>query len=321
VFLDSPTSQTTGLNRLNRIRDVAISTTLGPSMLRIANTSATTGLTQQNTFEGNRRALNNAQIQIGTGVADTYLFVTPNAGQLSKIIDQGSRTYVNGTRNYAYGANYPSNVIGSANALDVGVITRDTATGRVCWQDRNNTPVLIGPRPGADTVATRGAQRITSLATPGAPSITVGGTGTTTWTYYVVAVDKDGNRTPPGPAATVANGPASLSGSALNKITWSPVDGAVTYDLLRGGTTTSIGIGLIGCYFEDNGVATAAYTASATSPPGTLVVDADVTAGLLRLPNVASPPATPTGGGVLYVESGALRYRGSSGTITTLGPA
>jgi hypothetical protein len=34
-----------------------------------------------------------------------------------------------------------------------------------------------------------------------------------------------------------------------------------------------------------------------------------------------SAPATPTNGGVLYVESGSLKYKGSSGTVTTLGPA
>lgn len=34
-----------------------------------------------------------------------------------------------------------------------------------------------------------------------------------------------------------------------------------------------------------------------------------------------SAPATPTGGGVIYVESGALKYKGSSGTVTTLGTA
>jgi len=33
------------------------------------------------------------------------------------------------------------------------------------------------------------------------------------------------------------------------------------------------------------------------------------------------PSSNPSGGGILYVESGALKYRGSSGTITTLGPA
>lgn len=33
------------------------------------------------------------------------------------------------------------------------------------------------------------------------------------------------------------------------------------------------------------------------------------------------PTGNPAGGGYLYVESGALKYRGTSGTITTLGPA
>ena len=44
------------------------------------------------------------------------------------------------------------------------------------------------------------------------------------------------------------------------------------------------------------------------------------TSGPVFLAN-SSAPSTPTGGGILYVESGALKYIGSSGTITTLGPA
>lgn len=44
-------------------------------------------------------------------------------------------------------------------------------------------------------------------------------------------------------------------------------------------------------------------------------------AGVLTLDNQASAPATPTAGGVLYVESGALKYKGSSGTVTTIAPA
>lgn len=44
--------------------------------------------------------------------------------------------------------------------------------------------------------------------------------------------------------------------------------------------------------------------------------------GVVFIANAATVPATdPTGGGILYVESGALKYRGSSGTITTLGAA
>lgn len=41
----------------------------------------------------------------------------------------------------------------------------------------------------------------------------------------------------------------------------------------------------------------------------------------LMLTNVAGAPATPTGGGVLYVEAGALKFKGSSGTVTTLAAA
>jgi hypothetical protein len=45
-------------------------------------------------------------------------------------------------------------------------------------------------------------------------------------------------------------------------------------------------------------------------------------AGVLNLNNATTvPTSNPSGGGILYVESGALKYRGSSGTITTLGAA
>jgi len=37
--------------------------------------------------------------------------------------------------------------------------------------------------------------------------------------------------------------------------------------------------------------------------------------------NGTAPTGTPSGGGLLYVEAGALKYKGSSGTITTIGVA
>lgn len=37
--------------------------------------------------------------------------------------------------------------------------------------------------------------------------------------------------------------------------------------------------------------------------------------------STATPTANPVGGGILYVENGALKYRGTNGTVTTLGPA
>jgi hypothetical protein len=47
-------------------------------------------------------------------------------------------------------------------------------------------------------------------------------------------------------------------------------------------------------------------------------IDSD---GNLTVNNTLSAPGTPSGGGTLYVESGALKYRGSGGTITTVAPA
>jgi hypothetical protein len=40
--------------------------------------------------------------------------------------------------------------------------------------------------------------------------------------------------------------------------------------------------------------------------------------GMVRMENVGSTPATPTGGGVLYVQAGSLKFKGSSGTVTTI---
>lgn len=42
---------------------------------------------------------------------------------------------------------------------------------------------------------------------------------------------------------------------------------------------------------------------------------------ILFMPNQTAPAGTPTGGGYLYTEAGALKYKGSSGTVTTIAPA
>jgi hypothetical protein len=46
-----------------------------------------------------------------------------------------------------------------------------------------------------------------------------------------------------------------------------------------------------------------------------------INADRLLMQNGTAPTANLAGGGILYVEAGALKYRGSSGTITTVGPA
>jgi hypothetical protein len=42
----------------------------------------------------------------------------------------------------------------------------------------------------------------------------------------------------------------------------------------------------------------------------------------VSIANATTAPTTnPTGGGILYVEAGVLKYRGSSRTVTLIAPA
>jgi hypothetical protein len=59
----------------------------------------------------------------------------------------------------------------------------------------------------------------------------------------------------------------------------------------------------------------------ATSSVAALTIVTNATTGHLILQNIGTVPNTPSGGGVVYVESGALKYKGTSGTITILGAA
>jgi hypothetical protein len=52
-----------------------------------------------------------------------------------------------------------------------------------------------------------------------------------------------------------------------------------------------------------------------------IVYSQQVNADRLLMQNGTAPDANLTGGGILFVEAGALKYRGSSGTVTTIGPA
>jgi hypothetical protein len=42
---------------------------------------------------------------------------------------------------------------------------------------------------------------------------------------------------------------------------------------------------------------------------------------VLAMPDGTAPTTSPTGVGQIYIEAGALKYRGASGTVTTLAPA
>ena len=94
---------------------------------------------------------------------------------------------------------------------------------------------------------------------------------------------------------------ANITGSSLTTGSFGATDigaGTLTANLVAG----KVGIGT-------------------TDPAELLTVAGNISANGEYYIHNQSAPATPTDGGVLYVEAGALKYKGSNGTVTTLGAA
>jgi hypothetical protein len=86
--------------------------------------------------------------------------------------------------------------------------------------------------------------------------------------------------------------------------------------VLAGGRATGNGVG--GCVKIQTSTA-GSSGATAQVLADRVVVDGK---GVVFLANaVAAPASNPVGGGYLYVEGGALKYRGSAGSVTTIAPA
>lgn len=112
-----------------------------------------------------------------------------------------------------------------------------------------------------------------TLAPPAAPTITpTGGTGTTSYSYEIVAVNINGDSVPSAAGSTTTGVTfASLGSSVYNLVGWSAVSQATGgYKVLRtaGGTTQ----GLIGTVpagttsLHDTGLAATAYTPAVAAP-------------------------------------------------------
>jgi len=74
-------------------------------------------------------------------------------------------------------------------------------------------------------------QQVGALSTPGVPTVTPQGTtGATTYSYRIVARNSSGV-TLAGTGGTTATGNATLSATNFNRVTWSAVTGAESYDV------------------------------------------------------------------------------------------
>ena len=155
----------------------------------------------------------------------------------------------------------------------------------VCsWNSGNNTVLVSrnsagGPTPAVPTPGAEGlVERITfpiaeAIDTlQGAPtisSITVVGSGATTYSYELVALTPSG-LTPPSPIATCTNG--TLSGTVTNTLHWTAVPGATAYYVYgrTGNNTTLLASPLAGTAtsYTDQGGSTYSFSGGLASASG-----------------------------------------------------
>lgn len=123
-----------------------------------------------------------------------------------------------------------------------------------------------------------GSARLQGLGTPSAPTVAnVGAAGTTAYTYYVVAEDRNGKRTVVSAAGSTATGNAVLDATNYNTISWTVVGGAVKYYVLKANTTTLLG-STTGTSLNDQGQATSSFSPEARDQSADLEVDGQVLA-------------------------------------------
>jgi hypothetical protein len=166
---------------------------------------------------------------------------------------------------------------------------------------------------------------------PGPPinvSTTVNGTpGHTIYNYWVVANYPNGLKSTPSTVATSFTSPDVLSASNYVTVTWTPVSGAVSYDVLKTNSFTlpssgniALATNVAGNSVNDTGQALSAYTVATTPAPSTCTATYDVihyNPGQLIIPCLQGGG----GGGMTnpMTQLGDLIVGGSGGVPTRLG--
>ena len=114
----------------------------------------------------------------------------------------------------------------------------------------------------------------------------------------------------------------ATSGQTTNLQEWQNSGGtAVASVTSTGAITTTTGV-LTPNLQSTTGLTTIALIGNRNAQFGSATGSVGGGTAVIGIANASAvPTSNPTGGGILYVEAGALKYRGSSGTITTLGAA
>jgi hypothetical protein len=160
----------------------------------------------------------------------------------------------------------------------MGILRKGTTVGGA-------TAVYQGGPVTASMVVVNGRVSTVPVATPGAPTVTPTGTaGATTYYYWLVATDRGGGKTLVGPAGSTTTGNAVLSAINYNRVSWTAVPNAYSYDLLRtttasaptGTPTALVASGIKGASYDDVGTALTAYAMPTFNTTADLTLGGDL---------------------------------------------
>lgn len=99
----------------------------------------------------------------------------------------------------------------------------------------------------------------------------------TTYTYFVVAEDRNGFKTLASAAGSIADGNPTLDAVNYNTVSWPALEGAVLYYLLKTNTGTLLG-STTGTSLNDQGQVTSAFTAPTRNTTADFITDGRIEA-------------------------------------------
>jgi hypothetical protein len=161
-------------------------------------------------------------------------------------------------------------------AGDAALQVRSDGGNRYLLIARNNGNVgfggIVTPSHPVHAV---GGIRVGALSTPNNPAVTPqGAAGSSSYSYAVVAEDRNGKRTLASTFTTISTGNGTLNGSNFNRISWTPVTGAAKYYVLKGNGSTLLGtVNAPTTQLDDTGQATTTFSAGARNDTGDLTCE------------------------------------------------